>query len=92
MVGNPSSGAQPGSEGARPQEHRVVIMGGYGSLGSELARILLKVTRLHVEIAGRDRRRAEELAVELEHRFGAGRVGVPRGQSRSFKHYLTFSR
>ncbi|MEO7403108.1 MAG: saccharopine dehydrogenase NADP-binding domain-containing protein [Burkholderiales bacterium] len=44
---------------------RVIVIGGYGFFGERLCRLLAKIDRVSVCIAGRDARRASALAAEL---------------------------
>jgi hypothetical protein len=47
------------------QKNSILILGGYGNTGSALARLLLQVTDAKLVLAGRNIRKAEQLADEL---------------------------
>jgi saccharopine dehydrogenase-like NADP-dependent oxidoreductase len=54
--------------------HRILILGGYGNTGRPLARLLLEATDVRLVLAGRNVARAEATAAELNGRFGGDRV------------------
>lgn len=53
---------------------RLVILGGYGCVGSALTQLLMESTDAEIVIAGRRRERAEEAAVEWNSRYPGKRV------------------
>jgi saccharopine dehydrogenase-like NADP-dependent oxidoreductase len=53
---------------------RILVLGGYGGTGRVFCRYLLKETGFDVIVAGRDRRKAEELAETLKRDFAPERV------------------
>jgi saccharopine dehydrogenase-like NADP-dependent oxidoreductase len=56
------------------KSNRVLILGGYGSVGRSLTRLLLKETQVEVIIAGRRKEKADEFAAALCHEFPGNRV------------------
>ena len=53
---------------------RVLILGGYGSVGRSLTRLLLKETQVEVIIAGRRKEKADEFAAALSQEFPGNRA------------------
>src|SRR5512136_591718 len=52
----------------------ILILGGYGTAGRILARLLLQETGCRLVLAGRNREKAERVAAEFNGRFAGDRV------------------
>jgi len=57
---------------------RMLVLGGYGTAGAMLARLLLERSDAEVVVAGRSAVKAERLAAELDAAFGPGRCSARR--------------
>ena len=55
---------------------RMLVLGGYGTAGALLARLLLEQSDAEVVVAGRTAAKAERLAAELDAAFGPGRCSA----------------
>jgi saccharopine dehydrogenase (NAD+, L-lysine-forming) len=53
---------------------RILILGGYGNTGLLIARLLLRESNCQLVIAGRNLKRARDVADELNHEFNTNRV------------------
>ncbi len=53
---------------------KILLLGGYGLTGRQMAPLLLAETSVNLEIAGRNRAKAEALAAELNERHPGQRV------------------
>ncbi len=56
------------------KEKRLLILGGYGNTGRPLAELLLGESDAKLVIAGRDIRKAQTLAADLNRKYSAERV------------------